>query len=175
MSWPAWATENAEIRSADAAWQQQGDELREALEAALKPWLVGSVEHVGSTAVPGLAAKPIIDVQAAIIDLRHAPSIARVLAPAGWNYVRPSLDRRPWRRFLVQVHAGRRAAHLHLMTPGTARWDQQLAFRDALLADPELAHAYAMLKHDLSRRHPEDREAYSTAKADFIRAAISSR
>lgn len=54
------------------------------------------------------------------------------------------------------------------MTAGTARWEQKLAFRDALLADPSLDDAYAALKRDLAARHLTDRERYSAAKADFV-------
>ena len=57
--------------------------------------------NVGSTAVPGLAAKPILDLQAAVADLACAPRIAAVVAPTGWHHVPPVLDRRPWRRFFV--------------------------------------------------------------------------
>lgn len=173
--WPAWATETVEVRPPDPAWQQGGERERQALEASLASWLVAPVEHVGSTAVPGLAAKPILDLQAAVVDLRAAPVIAEILAPGGWNYVAPDLDRRPWRRFFVKVIAGRRVAHLHVMTKGTTRWDEQLAFRDALRADPDFAEAYAAVKRDLAAQHTADRESYTAAKSDFIRAVLEQR
>lgn len=65
--WPAWATETVEVRPPDAAWGQAGERKRQLLEASL-PWLVDRVEHVGSSAVPGLAAKPILDLQALVAD-----------------------------------------------------------------------------------------------------------
>ncbi len=68
-SWPAWATEKVEVREPDAAWQQRGERECQLLASTLSPWLVAPVEHVGSTAVPGLAAKPILDLQAAVEDL----------------------------------------------------------------------------------------------------------
>jgi GrpB-like predicted nucleotidyltransferase (UPF0157 family) len=170
--WPAWATETVEVRSPDPAWQASGERERETLQASLAQWLVVPVEHVGSTSVPGLAAKPILDLQAAIADLRAVPLIAEKLAPIGWHQVPPELDQRPWRRFFVKVGDGRRAAHLHVMVAGTARWDEQLIFRDALRADPSLAEAYAALKRDLVARHATDREQYSSAKAAFVRAVL---
>lgn len=163
--------ETVEVRPPDAAWHQRGERERQLLEGSLAPWLVGRVEHVGSTAVPGLAAKPIIDLQAAVDDLHCAPQIAANLAAAGWHWVAPDLDRRPWRRFFVKVSDGRRSAHLHVMTRDTARWDEQLAFRDALRAHPDLAETYAELKRALAAQSA-DRESYTAAKSDFVRAVL---
>jgi GrpB-like predicted nucleotidyltransferase (UPF0157 family) len=133
------------------------------------------VEHVGSTAVPGLAAKPILDLQALIVDLHCAPRIAATLVPAGWHYVDPELDDRPWRRLFVKVIAGRRTAHLHLMTENSARWREQLVFRDALRGDPTLAESYATLKRALAAQHPDDREAYTAGKSEFVHAILKTR
>ena len=83
----------------------------------------------------------------------------------------PELDGRWWRRLLVHVVDGRRAAHLHVMTRATPRWDEQLACPDALRRDPALARSYAELKATLAARHADDREACTVAKTDFIRAA----
>lgn len=171
--WPAWATETVEVRPPNPAWRASGEREREALQDSLAPWLVVPVEHVGSTAVPALVAKPILDLQAAVADFDVVPLIAENLASIGWHYVPPELDQRPWRRFFVKVSAGRRVAHLHVMVAGTARWDEQLAFRDALRADPGLVDAYAALKRDLAARHTTDRERYSSAKADFVRAVLA--
>lgn len=173
MVWPAWAAETVDVRPPDAAWQERGEQERQLLEASLAPWLVASVEHVGSTAVPGLAAKPILDLQAAVADLQCAPCIADTLAPTGWHYVVPDLDGRPWRRFFVKVADGRRAAHLHLMTRDSARWKEQLVFRDALRADPTLAETYATLKRTLAAQHADDRELYTAAKTDFVHAVLA--
>lgn len=173
--WPAWARERVEVHPPDEAWQQRGEQLRRRLHADLNTWLVAPVEHVGSTAVPGLPAKPVLDLQAAVTDLACAPEVADVLAPGGWNYVPPELDERAWRRFFVQVVQGRRTAHLHLMPRDSTRWAEQLRFRDALRADPALRHRYATLKEELANQYSTDREAYSAAKSDFVRAVLAER
>jgi len=170
--WPAWATEPVALHPPDVRWQDRGERECRRIEAALGQWLLAPVEHVGSTAVPGLAAKPILDLQAAVADLGCAPRIAAVLAPTGWHYIPPGLDRRPWRRFFVQVVDGHRRAHLHVMTPTSPRWCEQLTFRDALRADRALTDRYAALKQRLVIRHADDREAYTTAKFAFIRAVL---
>lgn len=161
------------MHAPDPAWAQRGEREREFLDTALVEWLVAPVEHVGSTAVPGLRAKPILDLQGAVADLDCALPIATALAPAGWIYVPPELDGRPWRRFFVQVANDHRTAHLHVMTRDEYRWGEQLVFRDALRADPALAQRYGALKRTLAARHAEDREVYTAAKADFIRAVLT--
>jgi GrpB-like predicted nucleotidyltransferase (UPF0157 family) len=170
--WPAWATENVEVRPAEHAWQERGEKERLLLGATLGAWLVAPIEHVGSTAVPYLSAKPILDFQAAVNDFDCAADIAAALAPAGWHYVQPELDARAWRRFFVKVAQGHRVAHLHVMLLSNARWRQQLVFRDALRADPGLAQRYAVLKRGLASQYVTDREAYTAGKADFIAAVL---
>ena len=170
--WPTWATAGVEVRPAEPQWQRHGDRLRAEIDLLLAPWLTAGVEHVGSTAVPGLAAKPILDLQAAVHDLSCAPAAAAALAERGWHLVPPELDARPWRRLLVQAEGDVRVAHLHLMSGGSARWADQLAFRDLLRAEPELRRRYAALKQQLAREHADDREAYTAAKGAFIRTAL---
>jgi GrpB-like predicted nucleotidyltransferase (UPF0157 family) len=93
--WPAWATARVEVSPADPQWQRLGAVLRCELDLTLARWLIAPVEHVGSTAVPGLAAKPVLDLQAAVADLGCAPAVAEVLAGSGWHLVPPELDVRP--------------------------------------------------------------------------------
>ena len=169
---PAWATEPVEIVDADPDWSRQAQRLADQVADRLSPWLRSSVEHVGSTAVPGLAAKPILDLQALICGWETIPPIAEALTRDGWFRVSPELDQRSWRRFFVAVRAGRRHAHLHLMQPGAVRWQQQRDFRDALRADPVLAERYAALKRGLAATGT-DREQYSAAKTDFVRSVVS--
>jgi GrpB-like predicted nucleotidyltransferase (UPF0157 family) len=94
--------------------------------------------------------------------------------PAGCNRVCP-LYQRPWRRFFVKPDASgqHRIAHLHVIRAGHPRWSEQIAFRDALRRDGELASRYEDLKRRLSVRHANDREAYAEAKAAFIADALA--
>lgn len=155
------------------ALQGAGERLR--LLDLLGPWLVDDVHHVGSTAVPGLPAKPIIDLMAGVRALDAAPDIALVLSPHAWHYVPPELDGRPWRRFLVKVAADRRVAHLHLLDPATPRWAEQLRFRDRLRQRPELAVEYAALKRRLAWELVGDRERYAEGKAAFVQRVLADR
>lgn len=169
---PGWATERVEVVEHDPRWVRRGAHEARILDRLLAPWLTQPVEHVGSTAVPGLAAKPVVDLQAAVRDLDPADVVAATLAPHGWHLVPAELDRRGWRRFYVKVSDGRRAAHLHLMVGGSDRWQAQMDFRDALRADDTLAARYASLKRDLCAHHPTDREAYTSGKGAFVHRVL---
>lgn len=121
---------------------------------------------------PRPGRRPIIDLQAPVDDLGAANAITDVLAPHNWHYVPPELDQRPYRRFFVKVLDDRRIAHLHLMTTGSSRCLQQLAFRNVLRADPALVDAYAQLKVRLANNHPDDREAYTAGKRQFVQDVL---
>lgn len=85
--WSVWATEQVQVRSPQEEWQRRGRQLCRQLDVTLAHWLVAPVEHVGSTAIPGLAAKPVIDMQAAVLGLGCSEAVAEVLAPTGWHLV----------------------------------------------------------------------------------------
>lgn len=172
-TWPSWAVETVEVVEHDPAWAHAGNMERSASQSLLAPWLAGAVEHIGSTAVPGLAAKAVIDLQAPVADFSVAQDVALALEPHAWHYVAPELDKRSYRRFFVKVAHDRRIAHLHLLLATDQRWADQLAFRDALRRDASLARGYAALKIRLVQEHAEDREAYTVAKAAFVRSVLS--
>src|SRR5271169_908134 len=123
---PSWAYEKAEVRPHDPRLTERASAERTRLAGLLAPWLVDGIEHVGSTAVPGLAAKPVIDLMASVTDPDALVAQAgEGLAADGWCYVPPDLDRAGlWRRFFVKPDASgqRRAAHLHVIKAGHPRW-----------------------------------------------------
>lgn len=172
---PAWAHERVRVLPADPGLFDRAAGFARELHAVLGDRLTGPVEHVGSTAVPGLAAKPVVDLQAATAD--PAAVVAErhdALVAARWHPVPPELDRRPWRALLVRVDpAGRhRLAHLHLMPTGEPRLAEQRRFRDRLRAAPHLAEQYARIKQEAALRHGDDREAYTRAKTEFVRRVL---
>jgi GrpB-like predicted nucleotidyltransferase (UPF0157 family) len=173
---PAWAYAKPEVRAHDPRLIELASTERARLVAVLAPWLVDGVECVGSTAVPGLAAKPIIDLMASVRDPAVVVDQAGgPLAADGWCYVPPELDSGgSWRRFFVKPDPSgqHRYAHLHVIAAGHPRWAEQIAFRDALRRDDELAGRYADLKRRLAAEHADDREAYTEAKGEFVREAL---
>jgi GrpB-like predicted nucleotidyltransferase (UPF0157 family) len=134
----------------------------------LAPLLPAGVElhHFGSTAVPGLAAKPVIDMIALVDDL-DAP-IAALVQRGGYQYPQAFNATLIHRRFLCYPTAAHRTHHLHLVDePGELK--RRLRFRDRLRADPALASEYVALKRALAERYSDDREAYTEAKGEFVK------
>ena len=155
----------------DPAWPALFAEEAARLRAGLGGRIL-SVEHVGSTSVPGMDAKPILDLMAGVESLAAAEALLPALRELGYEHKPdPGI---PERIYLVRGPAERRTHHLSLAEPASAFWRQQLRFRDRLRADPALAAEYARLKHALAARHPADRLAYGAGKQPFIDAAIAS-
>lgn len=151
----------------DPAWPTLFAEEAARLRAALDDGIL-AIEHVGSTSVPGLAAKPILDLMIGVESLAAAEALLPELRELEYEH-KPDPEI-PERLYLVRGPAERRTHHLSLAEPASAFWRQQLRFRDRLRADPALAAAYARLKRSLAERHPADRLAYAAGKQPFIDA-----
>jgi GrpB-like predicted nucleotidyltransferase (UPF0157 family) len=138
----------------------------------LDPALVLGIEHFGSTAVPGLAAKPIIDILIAVVSLTRAK--ATMVEPiTGLGYVYWVENPKTDRMFFVKgmpPYGERRTHHVHITEPDGEMWRRRLAFRDYLRARPDEARRYEALKRDLAVRYPTDREGYTDAKTEFVEA-----
>jgi GrpB-like predicted nucleotidyltransferase (UPF0157 family) len=156
----------------DHAWPSLYEEERARIERAIGPW-VERIEHVGSTAVPGLAAKPVIDIMVGVKSLDDSAILVERLEGIGYEYV-PEFERvLPFRRYFRKMRVERRTHQIHLVErSNTEWWDRHLLFRDSLRADPEIAGEYAHLKYELSERFGEDREAYTDAKTHFISEVV---
>lgn len=154
-----------EIVPYDPTWPAKFEEEASSLRRELRPWLVGPIEHIGSTAVLGLAAKPVIDIMAGVQTLeasRPAITVANDLGYCHWPY---QADLEHW---FCKPSPAHRTHHLHLIPIGSLQWIRAIAFRDYLRGHPEAAHDYAELKRRLAREHHLDREAYTVAKRPFI-------
>jgi GrpB-like predicted nucleotidyltransferase (UPF0157 family)/GNAT superfamily N-acetyltransferase len=165
-------SEPVSISRYDPDWPARFERERAALEGAIGGWITGGIHHVGSTAVPGLDAKPIIDILAGVADLEASRACFEPLAGLGYVYAPYLPEQMHW---FCKPHPARRTHHLHLVPTGAGRFDDELAFRDRLREQPRTARAYAALKHNLAARFRDDREAYTEAKADFIRETLGYR
>jgi GrpB-like predicted nucleotidyltransferase (UPF0157 family) len=166
--------EEVEVVPYDPRWPERFREEEAHLRSILPAELVGRIEHFGSTAVPGLAAKPVVDILVEVRDLDEAKRlVVPVLEEEGYEYVwRPTHgdDGGPWYAWFIKRDAetGARTHHLHMVEPGfTEHWDR-LLFRDYLLEHPEAAAEYAELKRRLASASPDDRAAYTAGKSEFI-------
>ena len=156
----------------DPRWPTLFEEERISIERAIGPF-VEEIEHVGSTAVPDLAAKPVIDIMVGVSSLQDSPILVERLGDIGYEYV-PELERHiPSRRYFRKKLGGRRTHQIHLVERSNSEWwDRHVIFRDYLRAHPEVAEEYARLKYELSGRFREDREAYTGAKTAFISGCV---
>ncbi len=164
-----WVDEPVRIVAYDARWPERFERERLALEDAIGEWTVGAIHHVGSTAVPGLDAKPVIDILVGIESLQAGRVCFEPLAKLDYLYASYRPQEMHW---FCKPHPSRRTHHLHLVPAGSTLYEEELAFRDHLRADHQAAHQYAALKREFAARFPDDREAYTNAKATFIRAAL---
>jgi GrpB-like predicted nucleotidyltransferase (UPF0157 family)/ribosomal protein S18 acetylase RimI-like enzyme len=151
-----------ELVEYDPGWPALYEAERERLEPLLEAL---EIHHIGSTAVPGLVAKPIIDMVALVDDL-DAPIAG--LIDSGYQYPAAFNATLIHRRFLCYPTASHRTHHLHLVDD-RPELERRLRFRDRLRADSALAGEYAALKRTLAARYPENREVYTVVKAPFIR------
>jgi GrpB-like predicted nucleotidyltransferase (UPF0157 family) len=131
------------------------------------------VEHIGSTSVPGLAAKPVIDVMLGAATLADIEARIGRLAGIGYTYVPKHERALPMRRYFTSDVVIPLRVHLHAVETGSALWREHLAFRDALRADPALCDAYQALKLQLARTFAHDKAAYTEAKGPFIRSVLA--
>ncbi len=154
----------------DPAWPRRFEEERAVLAAAFAG-SEAAIEHIGSTAVPGLAAKPVIDILIGLSTLDEAAHRRPALEQAGYEYV-PEYERViPQRRYFRKPRFGPREFHLHCVLGDSDLWTRHVAFRDYLRAHPESAAAYEALKRHLAARVPK--EEYPDAKGPFIEAVLA--
>ena len=154
----------------DRSWPGRFEEERARLAEIIAPWLAGPIEHVGSTAVPGLAAKPVIDVMAAVESLEASRPAIEALTRDGWCYFPYRPESMHW---LCKPSPAARTHHLHLIPFGSPLWAERLAFRDHLRTHPDVAREYERLKRELAERYRFDREAYTDAKGAFVERVVA--
>jgi GrpB-like predicted nucleotidyltransferase (UPF0157 family) len=164
-------TERVRIVPYDPSWSDRFLDEKALLDRAIGRWVTGGIHHVGSTAVVGLDAKPIIDILVGVQGLAESRQAFGPLSEVGYLYAPYRADEMHW---FCKPDPARRTHHLHLVPSGSRRFADELAFRDRLRADHALAADYAALKRRLAAELAEDREAYTAAKADFIAAALRS-
>ncbi len=149
-----------------AAYEREAARLRQGLGARAL-----AIAHIGSTAVPGLPAKPLLDVMVAISSLGSTSELANVLAAMG--YVFHPRDTIPDRHFFIAGDGDLRRVNLSLVELDAAYWRNHLAFRDALRTQPETAANYARLKAELAALFPDNRLAYTDAKGAFVARVLA--
>lgn len=163
-----------EIVDYDPSWPRLFEEEQRRLALVLPADQILAIEHAGSTAIPGLAAKPIIDIFVAVPSIEQArATLVEPVEEIGYVYwaENPKLDR----MFFVKgmpPYGTRRTHHIHVSEPTSDAWQRPLLFRDYLRGHPDEAERYHRLKLDLASRYRHDREAYTNAKDAFVEVII---
>jgi GrpB-like predicted nucleotidyltransferase (UPF0157 family) len=165
--------DEVEIVDYDPRWPLLFDEEAKRLRAVLDPSLIIGLEHFGSTAIPGLSAKPIIDILIAVRSLAAA-QVTFAEALRRLDYVYWADNPKKDRMFFVKgmpPFGSKRSHHVHVTEPQGEMW-QRLAFRDYLRAHPEEAETYGGLKKRIAAEHKMDREVYTDAKSAYVASVM---
>lgn len=156
-----------EIVPYDPQWPALFEQEKAALLAAIGSY-VCCIEHIGSTAVPGLDAKPVIDILIGVRYLGDAPAFIPPLEALGYDYIPRHEAVLPERRYLHRIVDGKHTHHLHIVEPESEFFRTHLLFRDYLRNHPEDARCYAELKYRLAEEFRNDRESYTSGKSALI-------
>jgi GrpB-like predicted nucleotidyltransferase (UPF0157 family) len=159
------------IRDYDPAWPDAFSRLAARIKAALGGLAV-AVEHIGSTSVPGLAAKPIIDLDVVLSSPTDLPEAIRLLARIGYAH---EGDLGVAGREAFRSPPGEPHHHLYVLAPGANELRRHLAFRNALRVDNDLRDQYSSLKRSLAKAYKGDRNSYTQAKSAFINSILNAK
>jgi GrpB-like predicted nucleotidyltransferase (UPF0157 family) len=176
---PAPSPDRILIADYDPVWPRLFEDERQRLHAAVGEWAI-AIEHVGSTAVPGLAAKPIIDIGVALRSFEDALKCITPLFELGYQCLGEyGIPGRIFFRKLTdaplagQTHSGvARTHHVHMYQQDHYEFVQQILFRDYIRSHPEVAREYERLKHRLAEEH-SDMNEYAMAKSDFVQDILA--
>jgi GrpB-like predicted nucleotidyltransferase (UPF0157 family) len=148
-------------------WQRLFEEEKSRLQAAVGKYVL-DIQHVGSTSILGMSAKPIIDIAIAVNNFEEAGVCIRPIEQLGYEY--RGENSIPRRHFFAKGNP--RTHHIHINEIGSHDWNDQIIFRDYLTQCPETAKEYAELKVELAQRYPTDRQSYLDGKAPFIERVL---
>ena len=155
----------------DLSWPSKFEDEKDHLMAIVGEWYYGSIEHVGSTSVPGMIAKPIIDVMFGVKSLEESKPAIEVLVQHGYDYWPYKEDVMHW---FCKPSDTFRTHHLHLIPFESPLWLERIKFRNLLRSNKQMAIEYANLKQELATLYKEDREAYTEKKWPFVQQALQS-
>lgn len=159
--------EEVALHAFDPQWSVLFAAERDRLTSLFPRQLCG-IEHFGSTAIPGMPAKPVIDILVGVESMALADALTTPLLAAAYTTSAAFNASLTDRRWFMRWSAGRRTHHLHVVVYKGDAWFSRLQFRDALRANNALAKRYAALKQALAAQHRADREAYTGAKTAFV-------
>lgn len=157
------------LEAYDSSWPAEFEKEKNHLINIAGAWSYGSIEHVGSTAVPGMLAKPVIDIMFGVKSLEGSKPAIHALVASGYKYWPYKAEVMHW---FCKPSEAFRTHHLHLIPFESPLWKERIKFRELLRCNKRLASEYVILKRELAAAHKEDREAYTEKKWPFIQQAL---
>jgi len=151
-----------------SSWQELFEQEKALLQNPLKG-TASVIEHIGSTSVVGLAAKPVLDIMIGLPEFSIADGLVPKIVALGYDYVAKYEDVMPYRRYFKKKQQAATTHHIHMVQVGGEFWERHLLFRSYLRENPEALKEYASLKKALAEREWQDGNQYADAKTEFIR------
>jgi GrpB-like predicted nucleotidyltransferase (UPF0157 family) len=151
----------------DPSWPAKFTSEAECIRAALGSMAV-AVHHIGSTAIPGIFAKPIIDMLLEVEDIQAFDALSSALTELGYE-AKGEFGIPGRRYFRKESTEGMRTHQIHAFEKGSPASERHLAFRDYMIGQPAIAQSYSLLKQQLAASHPDDIEAYMDGKDSFVK------
>ena len=163
--------QSIELIDYDSTWPARFVEQKTPLTMILNPWLAREIEHIGSTSVPGLRSKPIVDILAPVHSLAASRAAMPILGDDGWLFW-PDDPNQDYRLWFLRPNRTARTHHLQIIQHNHPSFRALIVFRDVLRRDVKARTAYSALKADLANKYQSDRNAYSNAKTEFVQAIL---
>lgn len=156
--------------SYDPTWPDKFEKEKKLIEQTIGSYCTGGIYHIGSTAIPGLSAKPIIDILVGVTSLEKSQPCIDLLAQIQYQYFPYKADREHW---FCKPSSYHRTHHLHLIATTHPEFKAKLVFRDYLISHQKEKEEYEKLKKKLAAHFRNDREAYTKAKAIFVQKIVA--
>lgn len=160
------------IADYDPQWPLMYEQEKAKILSVTGDWVV-AIEHVGSTAVPGIGAKPTIDILVGVRSLSDAEKCIAPLENIGYEYISEHEARMPWERFFRKGPRGAGTHHLHMQEVNCEDWQRLILFRDYLRTHPDVAKEYYHLKREFAATYGTNREGYNMAKTAFVDSVVA--
>ena len=131
------------------------------------------IQHVGSTSIPFIDSKPIIDIAVAVKSFEESKKLIKPMTDAGYTY--RGENGIPRRHYFIKITDNKSLFHVHMNEQTSKDWNDQIYFRDFLIAHREKALEYQSIKRTLSEKYPEDRISYTNGKNEFIQSILKTK
>jgi len=154
----------------NSEWPQKFEKEKTVLEKVIGNYITGGIHHIGSTSIPGLSAKPIIDILIGVESLEASKACLDILPKIQYQYYPYKEDQEHW---FCKPSPAHRDYHLHLIPTDNPDFKACLAFRDYLRSHEEARNKYQQLKTNLAEEFKNDRETYTQAKTEFVKEIVS--